>query len=124
MVEMSSEPVTLESLRAAGVEVPASTARFPNGDQYRIEIPSLESPVAAEEAPDGIDDVTNQEGILGPFRSVLHADDHATAIPLANHVRYGLTGHAESLSLAATRWAHSFVRPRTPADRAHRLSAG
>ena len=45
------------------MEVPTSTALFPDVDQYRIGIHSLESPAAAEEALDGIDDVTNQEEI-------------------------------------------------------------
>jgi hypothetical protein len=52
MADTSSEQVTLERLRQAAAELPTSTARFPDGGQYRIEIPSVESPAAAEEALD------------------------------------------------------------------------
>jgi hypothetical protein len=41
--------VTLDQLQQAAAEAPVSTARFADGGQYRIEIPSVESPAAAEE---------------------------------------------------------------------------
>jgi hypothetical protein len=50
MAETSSGMVTLEKLREAAAGLPTSAARFPDGGQYRIEIPSVESPAAAEEA--------------------------------------------------------------------------
>ena len=50
MTEAQTVHVTLERLRRAAAEVPTSTARFPDGGQYRIEIPSVESAAAAEEA--------------------------------------------------------------------------
>jgi hypothetical protein len=49
MASLSNDLVTLDELRRAAAEAPASTARFPDGGQYRIEIPSVESPAAAEE---------------------------------------------------------------------------
>jgi hypothetical protein len=50
MANPFNDMVTLGQLQRAVAEVPASAARFPDGGQYRIEIPSVESPAAAEEA--------------------------------------------------------------------------
>jgi hypothetical protein len=47
--DVVSQLVTLDQLQRAAAEAPVSSARFPDGGQYRIEIPSVEGPVAAQE---------------------------------------------------------------------------
>lgn len=98
-----SQLVTLDQLQRAVAEAPVSTARFPDGGQYRIEIPSVESPAAAE-------DVLSAAAGYGV---VVHRLSQGSGIALLtdDEIRqFAALGAAHSVEICL------FVGPRAPWD--------